>query len=140
MADTRVEYVNSQQMMQFVDRATPDTFDTDRALVIGVHARRLYAYRKQKWVTRDTAEKVLDAFDLGYLLYTGDIEIEVRHVGEAESTAKRKAQQRNVVLSQQVRYWKKRALRAEKKLQSTPPSLTTCKESVNTLDAMVVTW
>jgi hypothetical protein len=132
------EYVNAQQVMHFVDRATPDTFDTDRALVVGVHARRLYAYRKQKWITRETAEKLLDAFDLGYLLYTGDIEIRQDGIGESNESAKRKAQQRNKQLSEELQYWKARA----KRLENNPPSPPncTCKDNVKEFDNLIVCW
>ncbi len=140
------ELVNAQQVMHFVDRATPDTYDTDRALIVGVHARRLYAYRKQQWMTRDTAEKLLDAFDLGYLLYTGDIEVVNSEVKESITSVYKKTREHNRRLKAQRNEWRDRALKAEKLLQNppSPPKCTCsesqpngCKDSVKTLDVAV---
>lgn len=130
------EWVNAQQVMHFIDRAEPDMSDLKKAEKAGKSARRLYAYRKQQKMTRDVAEDLLDAFDLGYLLHTGDIGIERVEVHESMHSKMRRAQAANKNLRAEVTYWKNRALAAES-AQPVHPSLSPLNpiywENVNSL-------
>ncbi len=125
------ERVNAQQVMHFVVNASPDMSWNGRAEVIGVNPRRLLDYRKQPWVRRQTAEKILDAFDLGYLLYTGDIEIDQHELKYSQTQMLEQVQNTNRQLREKNRQLTTRVKTLERKLASLSPQ---SKDSVKALD------
>jgi hypothetical protein len=104
--------------MHFIDRANPDMPDTRKSLIADKSEKSFYNYRRKECMYLETAEDLLDAFDLGYLLHTGDIDTWEIEVKESNHAALRKAQAHNGKLMEEVREWKERALKAEAALTS----------------------
>lgn len=130
------EYVNSRQVMHFVDKATPDMSDIMRAEILGRVPKRLFDYRRQERMRRSTAEHILDAFDLGYLLYTGDIDTFEEGVKESSYQRIKTMEKNNRIYRSERDWWRNRAQELERKHgePSLSPPKHESKDSVKALD------
>jgi hypothetical protein len=145
MSDTR-RYVNAQQVMRFIDRAEPDMSDIQKSIKVQRSPKRWYNYRRQERMDYDTAERILDIFDLGYLLHTGDIEIYESEIKESMTDLLATSRESLRKTKQDYRYWRRRAEAAEAQLKQNGlepsyPSLSSrSKEFVKPVDEIIVTW
>lgn len=161
----RLELVRCDQVLEQIERATPEMSWLQRSRVAGLTSKRFYNWRKQqKHMRFYTADKLLQAFDLGYLLSDGTIDIIEKPIKHTQEDQIRRVQKLNGNLTRDnrtlrasrynymrsARNWKRKALEAEARiaelidvldarLEAAPnplplPQNCTCKKFVKTID------
>ena len=125
------ETVEPEKVFFHIDRCFPDMSNQDIADILDVNNKRVFEMRRQKFMRLETADRILTALDLSYLLSTGDIPIKVnekavykkKKLDPQEALIRSKDKEitrlykRISDLERQKEQWKDRAMTAEYKLR-----------------------